>query len=129
MRKEMPIEVSLLTKKKSKYKRKFKVPGNTIKDCWDFRKKCRKKYGKQPCLQDHPYQRDESRCPYPIHKPNDYIVSELYDGTWQCSCPAWKFRRKLCDHIRKAQREPEKYEIAVEFTGKTTDVLTKIFES
>lgn len=119
-----------MSEKESRYKRKFQVPGNTIKDCWDFRKKCRKKYGEnKPCLVAHNYRRDESKCPFPIGKPNDYIVSEMKDGTWQCSCPAWKFRRKQCDHIDKAKANPEKYEIAVEFTEKLTKVFTKAFEN
>lgn len=116
--------------KKSRYKRKFLVPGNTIKRCRDFRDKCRKEYGgKAPCLLKHSYRRDESRCTFSINKPNDYIVSERLDGTWACSCPAWKFRRKECDHIKTARREPEKYEIAKEFTGKTTATFTKLFEN
>lgn len=123
------------------YKRKFQVPGNTIKACWNFRKKCEKKFGyNKPCYvkqattrvtsTGHKWitRKDESLCPFPVNKPNKYIVSETLDGEWQCSCPAWKFRRKQCHHIRKAQQNPEKYEIAKEFTGKTTDVFTKIFE-
>ena len=120
-----------------KYKRKFLVPGNTIKRCWDFRKKCSKKYSRTGRTQDLPcsvkspnsdyYRRDESRCPFPINKPKKYIVSETVDGEWQCSCPHWKFRRKECSHIRKAKANPEEYEIAKEFTGKTTDVISKLF--
>lgn len=133
--------------KKSKYKRKFRVPGDTIKTCWDFREKCSKTYGdvfdegRLPCEVKIPtakktftggnyiWRRDESRCPFPINQPNYYIVSELNDGTWQCSCPAWKFRRKECRHIQKAKANPEKYEIAVEFTGKLTNAFSKIFNS
>ena len=123
-----------------KYKRKFLVPGNTIKRCWDFRKQCTKlakKNGSKyiPCRTRvsppgsgyHSYRRDETKCPFPINKPKNYIVSETIDGEWQCSCPHWKFRRKECSHIRKAQADPEKYEIAKEFTGKTTDVISKLF--
>lgn len=113
-----------------KYKRKFKVPGDTIHDCWSFRKKCNKKYGDaKPCLVGDRWRRDESKCPFPINKPTEYIVSEMEDGTWRCSCPVWKFRRQQCHHIDKAKRNPEKYEISVEFTGKLTDVFDKIFES
>ena len=121
------------------YKRKFMVPGNTIKDCWSFRKKCRKKYARTgdnrdlPCSVQSPgssyHRRDESRCPFPINKPNSYIVSETLDGEWQCSCPHWKFRRQECSHIRKAQANPEEFEIAVEFTGKLIDVFTKAFKT
>lgn len=116
------------------YKRKFKVPGNTIKDCWDFRKKCSKKYGdNRPCQIPHKgsnyrYDVDKSRCPFPIDRPSYYIVSEMEDGTWKCSCPAWIFRRMKCDHIYKAQADPEKYEIAKEFTGKTTKALDRVFD-
>ena len=117
------------------YKRKFSVPGDTIKKCWDFRKRCHKKYGYTggfdrnalPCYHADRY-RDESRCPYPINKPTNYIVSEMEDGTWRCSCPVWKFRRQQCHHIGKAQRSPEEYEIAKEHTGTTTEIFRKLFE-
>lgn len=116
----------------NKYKRKFLVPGDTIKDCWDFRRKCRKKYGtmisQRPCTREVKRGRDESLCPFPINQPNKYIVSEMEDGTWRCSCPQWKFRRRICHHIEKAKTNPEKYEIAKEFTGKTTDVISKLFK-
>jgi len=124
-----------------KYKRKFLVPGDTIKRCRDFRKKCIKKGYRNtgrtadlPCAVKDPrftnstyYRRDESRCPFPINKPTDYIVSETLNGEWQCSCPVWKFRRRQCHHIEKAKADPEKYEIAVGFTGRTTDALAKVF--
>ena len=113
------------------YKRKFRVPGDTIKDCWSFRTKCDKKYrdGK-PCLnmQRSYRKRDKSKCPYPIDKPTMYIVSEMEDGTWRCSCPVWKFRRRACHHMDKARANPEEYEIAVEFTGRTTEILEKVFK-
>ena len=32
-----------------------------------------------------------------------YTVSIAEDGTWGCSCPAWKFHRKQCDHIKDTQ--------------------------
>jgi hypothetical protein len=34
-----------------------------------------------------------------------YKVSERFDGTWECSCPAWKFHtpRQACKHITKVQ--------------------------
>lgn len=113
-----------------KYKRKFKVPGDTIRSCRSFQKKCRKEYpNRAPCNSVGSYRRDKSKCPYPIGKPNEYIVSETINGEWQCSCPSWKFRRRQCHHIAKAKANPEKYEIAVEFTERTTDVLSKIFEN
>jgi len=123
------------------YKRKFQVPGDTIKNCWNFRKKCDRKYGyvpnKKPCMVEQPpprrtylprMRREESRCPFPINQPSKYIVSEMDDGTWRCSCPVWKFRRQQCHHIGKAQRNPEEYEIAKEHTQRTTETLRKIFE-
>lgn len=30
-----------------------------------------------------------------------YKVSYGDDGSWGCSCPAWKFRREECKHIRE----------------------------
>lgn len=124
----------------TQYKRKFMVPGNTIRTCRSFRKKCEKTYRRTGRTEDLPcsvlnapdsnfYRRDKSRCPFPINKPNSYIVSETMSGEWQCSCPHWKFRREECSHIRKAQASPEEYEIAVEFTGKLTDVFTKAFKT
>jgi len=112
------------------YKRKFLVDGNTIKDCWDFRKKCGKKYGSndnRPCRKEDRWRKDESKCPYPINQPTKYIVAETLDGEWQCSCPVWKFRRQQCHHIRKAQMNPEKYQIAKEHTGKSIKTFAKIF--
>jgi len=37
----------------------------------------------------------------PSQKP--YIISEAWDGHWECSCPAWKFHtpRCNCKHITK----------------------------
>jgi len=125
---------------KRKYKRKFKVPGNTLKRCSDFEECHGLEEDTLPCRKKVPtavktytggyyyWVRDESRCPYPINQPNYYIVSETIDGEWQCSCPAWKFRRKQCHHIKKAQENPDKYEILVEFTGKRIETLSKILK-
>jgi hypothetical protein len=30
----------------------------------------------------------------------EYVVSLAADGTYGCSCPAWKFRRLECSHIQ-----------------------------
>jgi len=109
------------------YKRKFLVPGDTIKTCWDFRKQCQKQFGSSlPCRKG--YSRDESKCPFPINKPNDYIVSETVEGEWQCSCKAWTAHmpRQDCKHIDKARANPEKYEISVDFTEKLVKVTQKI---
>jgi len=113
------------------YKQKFLVPGDTIRDCWYFRKKCQKQYpsGRPPCRVTSDWRRDETKCPFPVNKPDEYIVAETEDGYWECSCPAWKFRRIECHHIRKAKANQGKYRIAKEFTGRTTDVLSKIFQS
>ena len=127
------------------YKRKFLVEGDTILICSDFLKKCNKRHGihwsDKPCTlkkparriygaggRTHLYSRDESRCPFRINKPRQYIVSETLEGEWQCSCPVWKFRRKECHHIRKAKSNPEKYKIAKEHTGKTINTFTNLFE-
>lgn len=34
-----------------------------------------------------------------------YVVTEMSDGQWQCSCPGWKFHtpRRDCKHIAVAQ--------------------------
>lgn len=119
-----------------KYKRKFRVQGRSLIRCRDYRKECEKRFGnKPPCLSNvksfiiRPYFfRDENLCPFPINKPREYIVSETLEGKWECSCPAWKFRRKQCHHIKEAKKNPKKYEISVEFTEKTSKVFEKIFE-
>jgi len=113
---------------KTKYRRKFRVPGDTIKDCWDYRNKCYEEHPDRLPCEDDWGDTDESRCPYPIGKPNEYIVSETVNGEWQCSCPAWKFRRIQCRHISKAKANPEKYEISKEFTERLTKIFDKVFE-
>jgi len=120
--------------KQNRYKRKFMVPSETPRTRYIYDNYCSK-----DCVQ--------AKMPYPnkchgigsyfarercVHKDKlyaNYIVSETLDGEWQCSCPHWKFRRQECSHIRKAQSDPKKYEIDVNFTGKLTDVFTKVFES
>jgi len=130
-----------------KYKRKFLVKGDTPRVCTDF-KECKEYFAPRsgkiedlpPCIRDVAKQlnrtwnlwdsmREMQKCPYQdeLGKPRGYIVSEMEDGTWKCSCPQWKFRRKECHHIKRAKRNPEKYEIAKEFTGKTTEIVTKLF--
>jgi len=131
---------------KRKYKRKFKVPGRTIRTCRDFREKCSEIYGydiglgKLPCEVKVPtavktytgrfyiWVSKESHCPFPINKPKDYIVSETVDGEWQCSCPVWKFKRRECHHIREAKRNPKKYEIPLEFTERRIETLSRILK-
>ena len=116
------------------YKRKFLVPGETVKTCWDFRKQCQKQFGSTyghlnaPCLTTGSYHRDEEKCPFPINKPNDYIVSETVEGEWQCSCKAWTTHkpRRDCKHIDKARANPEKYEVAVDWTGKTVEIMKRV---
>lgn len=128
-----------------RYKRKFLVPGDTPQKCTDF---CKNYFIADsyeelpPCIRDVAKKlgrmynlwdslKEMHKCPHrdELGKPRKYIVSELEDGTWQCSCPQWKFRRKICHHIEKAKANPEKYEIAKEFTGKTTEVFTKVFQN
>ena len=125
----------------TQYKRKFLVPGDTIKTCWDYRKQCDEKYGtyyksgtayfnkSKPCYSSSiPPFHDESNCPYPINKPIEYIVSETEDGEWQCSCKAWTTHkpRQDCKHIIKAKANPEKYEIAVDWTSKSVETMKKV---
>jgi len=44
-----------------------------------------------------------------------YVVAQADDGTYGCSCPAWKFRRIECKHIRSVKLAPKLYTpIAVE---------------
>ena len=125
---------------KKEVKRKFAVPSNTNRDCSDM---CGKNYYQDktlPCLERSSlggYVRNKQKCKffgeliqsrYGIYfKPKDYIVTEYIDGTWRCSCPHNIFRRIECDHIREAKRNPEKYEIDPEFTGKTIEALRKVF--
>jgi len=118
------------------YKRKFLVPGETPQTERDFRKKYCKVLEEAPCAvfrytfggQKFLYALEESKCPYPIGKPREYIVSETVDGEWQCSCKAWTTGkpRRDCKHIIKAKANPDKYEIAVDWTGKSVDTLKKV---
>ena len=34
-----------------------------------------------------------------------YTVTLKVDGTWKCTCPQFTFRKKLCKHISKCQKE------------------------
>lgn len=118
------------------YKRKFLVPGETVKTCHDFRKQCMKlredsKHPRAlPCnpTQSWSWSRSEEKCPFPINKPNDYIVSETTEGEWQCSCKAWTTHKPRidCKHIIKAKADPKKYEVAVDWTGKTLETIKKV---
>ena len=36
-------------------------------------------------------------------KGNIYIVAKNEEGKYGCSCPAWKFRRLECNHIKKVK--------------------------
>lgn len=129
----------------TKYKRKFMVHGDTSQDCNDF---CKQGFiaddfdGLPPCIRDvaknlnrmynlWDYLKEMEKCPHKVKlgKPRDYVVSEMKDGTWRCSCPQWKYRRKQCHHIKEAQENPDKYEMSVEFTGKLTEVFTKALET
>ena len=40
----------------------------------------------------------------------EYVVSLSDEDTWGCSCPAWKFRRQGCKHIKRVKLNPERYE-------------------
>jgi hypothetical protein len=35
------------------------------------------------------------------HAGKQYTVAMREDGSFGCSCPAWKFRREECKHIQK----------------------------
>ena len=121
-----------------KYKRKFLVQGDTIPTCWDYRHKCEKVFRaweNRPCvlaktINGRPwvYKADESRCPFPINKPTEYIVSETEDGEWQCSCKAWTTHKPRidCKHIVKAKADPKKYEVAVDWIGKTIETMKRV---
>jgi len=131
---------------KKDYKKKFRIAGETIKTCWDFREECRRTYGNRtgegrlPCEVKQPttrktytggyyiWRRDESRCPFPINQPSYYTVALTEDGEWQCSCPVWIYRRRECKHIRKVKENPSEYEISTEFTGKTSKIIEKLFQ-
>lgn len=118
------------------YKQKFLVPSETLKkDAHQTCRNCRGNSRDFPCNPrggsgiSFNYGPVYENCHTPDKLFAQYIVSETEDGRWECSCPAWKFRRMECHHIRKAKANPEKYRIAKEFTGRTTDVLSKIFQS
>jgi hypothetical protein len=53
---------------------------------------------------------------FQIRTDKGYVITEYSDGSWACSCPAWKFHRGErvnCKHInevleqRKSWRKPE----------------------
>jgi len=50
-----------------------------------------------------------------------YTISQKHDGTWQCSCPQWKFRRKICKHIQEVQRTQQTPARAPEIVGRISD--------
>jgi len=43
-----------------------------------------------------------------------YKVSLTDQGEYECSCPAWIFRRKQCSHIAHAKANPDVAEIIQE---------------
>jgi len=57
-----------------------------------------------------------------------YIVSEKMDGSWVCSCPASIFQKMICSHILEAKRNPHKYEIDVNFTGRMIKTFEEVFK-
>lgn len=59
-----------------------------------------------------------------------YVVSSDDDGTeWGCSCPAWKFQRKTCRHIKEIQeglaRPTARVRPATSLTALTPDESAK----
>ena len=34
-----------------------------------------------------------------------YVISLTTTGAYQCSCPAWKFRREKCKHVQALEQE------------------------
>jgi uncharacterized Zn finger protein len=49
-----------------------------------------------------------------------YTVSEAFDGTWACSCPAWTRMRKECKHIKLV-----KMRLATGITDKAIVLITE----
>jgi len=114
--------------KKQMYKRKFRVPGNTIQDCHYL---CKNKIYEhpKPCgISPYKYPMDYSKCLYPskINQPVTYIVSETIDGRWVCSCPSSIFRKMECDHIKTAKLNPDKYNIPVYVTGTICEIADSL---
>lgn len=116
------------------YKRKFLVPGDTVRTCRDL---CKDPH-RAPCKEAKDFTgrivyrwiADITRCIHPneIDKPREYIVSETVEGEWQCSCKAWTTHKPRidCKHIYKAKANPEKYEVDVNWTGKTLETIKKV---
>ena len=47
----------------------------------------------------------------------EYTVALAEDGeTWGCSCPAWRFRRMECKHIKEVQLQTANVRIDDFFT-------------
>ena len=122
----------------NRYRRKFRVASNSrVHECKKLCKKIHTGYETilPPCMEGQTLsyygrRKDKSRCSHidMLGKPIMYIVSQTVDGEWQCSCPRWKFKRIACTHIRSVSRNPSAYhEIDPEFTGKTTEILDKVF--
>jgi len=140
------VQLTLRRIKLKKYKRKFLVPGDSPRDCSSFGCFNGKLYSwiqgydkMPPCIRDVARKlrrtfnlwddlKEMDKCPHreELNKPNMYVVSEREDGKWECACPRWKFRREECHHIKKARRNPEKYEVDPEWTGKALDAIRRV---
>jgi hypothetical protein len=46
------------------------------------------------------------KCEVPGSQGHTWVVSQAEDGTWGCSCPVWKFKRKECHHIANVKASP-----------------------
>jgi len=49
-----------------------------------------------------------------------YVITEYDDGTWACSCPAWKFHkgaRVNCKHINQLLLERANTETTINISG------------
>lgn len=64
-------------------------------------------------LAPNPNSKWVERWSVPSHsnpKKDPYVVARTAEGEWGCSCPHWKFRRKICRHIREVVAELERPE-------------------
>lgn len=53
-----------------------------------------------------------------------YKVSLTENGEYQCSCPAWIYRRKECSHIKMAKANPESQ--VIDRSQKPVIVMAKV---
>ena len=127
------------------YRRKFLVPGETPRVGRYSRELCSELCGapflvappfgpnpnriNAPCVKGYLWGKpDYSKCRHPEKMFNQYLVGKTETGTWTCSCKAWTTTvpRKDCKHIKKARRNPQRYEVPSGFTERAIKAVKRL---